>query len=118
MEVGDQGIDQQAHTDVREHPKAILGRLRHISRKSGAIAQFDRWRIERLVRPIPGKRHPEDQENGLRRVEESIRMTWVEGLRVGRKAQEYGRQEHQGYSSKHIPSAQRRYASPNLCELA
>src|SRR5204863_9282431 len=99
-------------------PMAILGRLDHILRKSCAIARIDRWRIERLLRSIPGKRHPEDQENGLRRVEESIRMTWVESLRCGRKAQEYGRQEHQGYSSKHIPSAQRRYASPNLCELA
>src|SRR5215218_7270340 len=105
MKVGNQGVDQQAHTDIGQHPKPILAWLRHISRKGGAIAQFNQWCIERLVRPIPGKRHPEDQENGLRRVEESIRMTWVEGLRCGRKAQEYGREEHQGYSSKHIPSA-------------
>src|SRR5579864_72280 len=103
MEISDQGVDEQAHADISDHPKAILGRLSHVTRQSGTVAQLDRWRIERLVGPVSSKRHAEDQENRLRRVEESIRMGGAGILRCCRKTQGPARQQYQGYSLEHVP---------------
>ena len=42
--------------------------LGHVARKGGAVTQLDGWRIERLICPITGKSHAEDQENVLGRI--------------------------------------------------
>src|SRR5882762_1721545 len=116
MKIGDEGVNEQAYSDIGDHPKTILARLGHVAGQRGTVAQLNRWRIEGFACPIPGKRYAEDQENCLRRIEECVRMCSADFLRRRRKTQDACRQQHQENALEHVPlQSPAMFLSGSLC---